>query len=301
MLRNEFTSIFLPETPIPDPPDWRPFLYMILQIVFIAVLILFIGFLVFETVMDAIGKPIWLGGVDIVKQQTTPPTQEDIAIQFKLISPLPNSRLSKNNVTIICTWQPDPFTRLYTQDKLVPPYVPELFVDERRVDWAVKYDKSWLAQVDLKSGLHNLRAAKSGFEFIVDLPERSNSTDDLLIKPRNKKTNTSINNQQTVDHDYQIKYALWPVMRSHVFIDDADKCTVCHDIVTEDKSVIVSAQKKIIKPINGSMSCVTCHDKNKIHTIHGQKLDIWENCSRCHVLHGTTTGKKGLLRSDFLP
>ncbi|MDR1483642.1 MAG: cytochrome c3 family protein [Planctomycetaceae bacterium] len=296
MSRNEFTSIFLPGAPIPEPPDWRPFFYMILQFIFLFVFLFLIGFLIFETVMDAIGRPIWLGGSDIVKQQTTPPTQDDLAAQFTLISPLPNSRIRSNHVTIICTWQPDSFTHLSSRGKLAAPYDPELFVDGRRVGWSEKYDGSWFVQVDLKSGLHNLQVSKFVAEFMVDLPDKVGLSDKSQNKPQDKNTNT-----QQDDNDYKIKQVLWSVMRSHSFVDDGDKCVVCHEIVVDDKSEISSSQRKVLKPVNGSRSCVGCHDKNKIHATHGRKLDIWENCSKCHVLHGTTSAGKGLLRKDFLP
>jgi nitrate/TMAO reductase-like tetraheme cytochrome c subunit len=303
MSRNEFTSIFLPGTPVPDPPDWRPFFYLILQIIFILVFVCFIGFLVFETVMDAIGKPIWIDGVDIVRQQTTPPSQEDVvAAQFILLSPLPNSKINSSRVTILCTWKPDSFTQLKSHNKLIPPYEPELFIDGQHVGWAVKYETCWLVQVDLKSGLHNLRVSKNTVEIIVDLPDE-NLAEYTTTKLQNKNTNknTNTNYLRDNDNDYKIKRFLWPVMRSHESVGDADKCVVCHNIVAGKESTVANAQRKKLQPVNGSKSCVSCHDKKNIHTTHGNKLDIWENCSKCHVLHGTTIGNRGLLRKDFLP
>ncbi|MDR1053822.1 MAG: cytochrome c3 family protein, partial [Planctomycetaceae bacterium] len=291
MSKNEFTSIIFPGMPVPEPPDWRPFFRLIIGVIFGFVFVLFIGFLVYETVMDAAGKPLWLNGVELVKRQTTPPTKDEIDAQFSLISPLPNSRLSKGNITIICVWQPDPFTQLHSQSgKLLPPYEPELLVDGRRVEWLVNYGASWLVQVDLAAGLHSLQVSNVIMEFIIDSPIGDNSTDGLSAKSNERKKigDASTNDSQT-DYDFKIKRALLPVMRSHQFVDDMDKCTICHEIVVNKDKVITSAvQQRIIKPVNGASACVDCHGKSKIHTAHGNRLDIWENCSKCHALHGTT-------------
>ncbi|MDR2346960.1 MAG: cytochrome c3 family protein [Planctomycetaceae bacterium] len=305
MPRNEFTSIFLPGAPIPEPPDWRPFFSIFFQSIIILVLISFIGFLIFETVMDALDQPIWVGGNDIIKQQITSRSDKDSAVQFSIISPLPESRIQGNNVTIICTWQPNPFVQLRSSpNSLTPPYVPELLIDGRNVDWTIKYNKSWIAQVELNSGLHNIRAAASAVEFIVE-PSKSKEnriTQNLYsnLNEKNKKPDLNANYQQD-DYDYKVKKTLWPAMRNHVLVNDLNKCTVCHDIVTDKDITNVSVIRQTIKPVNGAASCVSCHGRSKIHSVHGNKIEIWENCSKCHVLHGTTKDRKGLLKFDFFP
>jgi hypothetical protein len=303
MARNEFTSIFLPGMPVPEPPDWRPFLYMIFQGFMILVFVLFIGFLVYETVMDVVGKPIWLNGVELAKRQTTPPTKEEIAAQFSLISPLPNSRLNQRLVTIICVWNPDPFTQLKSSGgELLPSYEPELFVDGRQVNWTTRYGTSWFVQVELRAGLHNLWVANLGTEFIIDLPANAGLAGESSAKSseRQTKIDTTANDRQT-DYDFKIKKALFPVVRSHPFVDDAGKCNTCHEIITGKPNPAATSQRPILRPVNNSSACVDCHDKNKIHSAHGNRLDIWENCSKCHILHGTTTNVKGLLRRDIMP
>jgi hypothetical protein len=288
MPQDKFTSIYLPNSPVPEPPDWRPFFYSVLQIIFVIFFVLLIGFLIFETAMDIIGKPIWVGGIDIVKQQTTPPTKEEIATQFTLISPLPNSQINNNRVTIICTWQPDIFTQLNSRGDLLPPYVPELFVDGNRVVWEVEYESSWFAQVNLKSGLHNIQVGATTAEFLVELPN-------------NTTTKTQNKNNTRNDNDYQLKRLLWQVSRSHSFVGDLDKCKLCHEIIDENITAKTPTLRTILKPVNNSKSCINCHDKEKINLTHNNKLDIWDCCSKCHTLHGTTTDKKGLLKKDFLP
>jgi hypothetical protein len=304
MSKNEFTSIILPGMPVPEPPDWVPFFRMMVGVILGFVFVLFIGFLVYETVMDAVGKPLWLNGVELVKRQTVPPTKDEIAAQFSLISPLPNSRLNKGQVTIICVWRPDPFTQLHSPSgKLLPPYEPELFIDGRSVEWAVNYGASWFVQVDLAAGLHSLQVSNVSTEFIIDLPNGVGSTDKLSARSNERKNigGASTNDSQT-DYDFKIKTALLPVMRSHQFVDDMDKCTVCHEIIANKDKVIASAvQQRIIKPINSASACADCHGKKKIHAAHGNRFEIWENCSKCHALHGTTVDAKGLLRKDFLP
>ncbi|MDR2172480.1 MAG: cytochrome c3 family protein [Planctomycetaceae bacterium] len=324
MAKNEFTSIFLPGTPVPEPPDWRPLFSMFFQVIVILAFLIFIGFLFFDTVMDIAGKPIWSGGVEIVRRQTIPPTADEVALQFSLITPLSNSRISSGRVTIICIWQSDPFTLLkYSKNELTPPYEPELFIDGRKVDWDISYGFSWLAQVELKPGLHDVKAGGFTGEFMVDgnsgndkvnananVNDNDNynaeinvgiDSENLLSEAKNKITTSDANkNNWQANQELKIKRALWPVMRSHSFVDDAGKCAMCHEII-ENKNEIESKRRKILQPVRNATACISCHDKNKIHIAHGKNLNIWENCSKCHALHGTNNNRKNLLRNNFLP
>ncbi|MDR2762038.1 MAG: cytochrome c3 family protein [Planctomycetaceae bacterium] len=293
MPRNEFTSIFLPSSPIPDPPDWRPFFYMIFQVMVILIFVSFIGFIIYEMAMDTIDKPIWEGGEAIVKQQLTPPTDEEIALQFRIISPLSNTRIRGGVVTIICDWQPDSFTQLRNSPtKLKPSYDPELLVDDQRVGWSERYDRSWYVQVELKSGLHKLRVGSFVVEFIVESNDGNRSED---ILPGRVDKDLSLVDKRS-DDDYKIKKALWQVVRTHEFVNDADKCDICHEIIADKDNSLTMMQRRTLRPVNNSSSCIGCHDKSKIHFSHGNKLEIWESCSKCHILHGTTVDKKGLLK-----
>ncbi|MDR1926059.1 MAG: hypothetical protein LBQ66_16955, partial [Planctomycetaceae bacterium] len=168
MVRNEYTSIFLPGSHVPEPPDWRPYVAMFFQVLMVLLFLGVIVFIFFETFMDAVDRPIWLGGVEAIKKQKELPTDAEVAAQFVLLTPLPQSKVDSEDVTIICAWRPDE-VRLSQKGGDEPPYDLELILDGRPTAWTIRYGKTaWLLQTRLKPGVHTLKTEAFETEFVVE-------------------------------------------------------------------------------------------------------------------------------------
>ncbi|MDR2757598.1 MAG: cytochrome c3 family protein [Planctomycetaceae bacterium] len=257
-----FTSFFTENTPIPDPPHLR-YLGVIISVLLMIVCLLIILFVVFEFSMDMAGSPIQLTDQyqvrfdqdqeDAYKEMSL----DEIMSRFSLLSPLPDSCIRGDEVTILCTWdvsgsasQNIPFSNML------------LKVDDFPILWDVQFGKNtWLVRLKVRSGIHTIQT--SGFEsmFFVEGAR--------LQSPEN-----------------------WKPFAMHKDIGNPNRCQECHYLVDHSDEIVRKGHSLTIGAWKGNESCLVCHQNESFTKKHLPIAAPETSCQSCHRVHGTVESEK---------
>ncbi|MDR0705557.1 MAG: cytochrome c3 family protein [Planctomycetaceae bacterium] len=274
---NQFTSFITENTPIPDPPHLR-IIGMIVSAIVMFILVLIILFVVFEASMDMLGSPIQLtdrSHIDLDQEQEEENTLleqpkamsfEEMLSRFSILSPLADSCVQGNEVTILCTWdlsdniaQNVPFSNL------------SLKVDNMPVLWEVQFGQNtWLTRLRLDPGVHTIQIPGLESRFFV---EGSN-----LQLPEN-----------------------WKTLTMHQDIGNPNHCQECHHLIDRSSDIIRKGHALTIGAWKGNESCLKCHQGESFTKKHLSIAAPETDCRSCHRVHGSVEPEKLLKypKKDF--
>lgn len=276
-MTEHYTSFISPNSPIPDPPQFTWIVRAIVAtfLIIIGCIILFIGV---EFFFDLSGHPLEFGDQP-TELELPPPIKpldpekeiENILRQSVLLSPGNKVSIKGNQVTYLCTWN----DRLGRQIK-EPPFPLKLFINEDYVPWTMRYgDNTWLATVELKAGLYQLRTLVHEVEIYVE-------------DGMNKETRESGKKRAKE----------WKLFKLHERIEQVDKCVDCHFLQESELNTGRKGFSPKIGEWKGSQSCLSCHEETGFQKNHKHDLETFQDCRQCHSVHGTSSEEKALLRGS---
>lgn len=272
-----------PQLPIPDPPQWA-WIVWIFGVIFCVVMLCVIGFVVFEYTMDNLGTPLEFG--EVPPEEMAPlrvakePVQdlENILTQYVLLSPADRSRIKGGKLEFLCSWS-------CRRGKQIahPPFALKLMIDELYVPWEIRYgDNTWFARIDLEPGRHKLRTVVQEIE--------------IFVEPEDSRHAKPIKNTILGADDYETKR--WNYFISHEGLGDPTRCMDCHDWEETPGSFPRPGREHTIGKWRGWKSCMVCHSIGDFEKQHSHSLKTFEDCSRCHAVHGIASGERSLLRAS---
>lgn len=274
-MTDHYASFIMPDSPIPDPPqfEWIARVVAIISSILISCIIIFI---VVEFVFDASGHPLEFGDQPDLTEPPPPaktvnPEEEikNIVQQSVLLSPGNKVLIKGNKITYLCTWSNKLGKRIKE-----PPFPLKLFIDEDYAPWTMRYgDNTWLATVELSPGIHRLRTLVHEVEIFVD--EEPGKEIPASEKKRIRD---------------------WKTFKLHKDIEQPDQCSACHALHESEIVLEKKGYGPMIGEWKGNLSCVSCHHEEDFQKTHGHDLKTFQDCRQCHVVHGTASGENSLLR-----
>ena len=247
---SEPTSIIPPHITPPDPLAAR-ILALVFSVSLSVVLILFIGFMGIEFLLDMLGQPL-VSVIQPPSYNVEPFAEQDILnlpkSPFELISPKHHTQTQGPEVVVI-------YTRRLPEDHHEMP--PNLLIDDAPHPWDVQFgDNTWFARLQLQSGLHRVQVEETEAEFIVA------TADSLLQSPGE-----------------------WTWNRPHPDTDKIDRCFDCHEISVQPTDLLTKNRTFTLGVWKGAESCFACHDREE-HALRHAALKLTTNqCFRCHSMH----------------
>lgn len=243
---------------------------MIFAIICSVVIVLFIGFIVFEFSMDMLGKPLDFGEEPPPEVLDPFPEEkrvyvdaDEILSQFALLSPLDRCTIQDGRTTVLCTWTPPSDGKMNE-----PPLELILYVDDFPVPWTMQFgNNTWLANLKLKPGRHRINASSTvEAEFYVQYPDHTET-------PKG-----------------------WTVMHVHPDVDDPERCGECHERIRKPDDLVHRGRGISLGAWKGASSCLVCHPDSEFEATHQHPLEPLRDCRRCHTVHGTNASEKSLLK-----
>ncbi|MDR1140711.1 MAG: cytochrome c3 family protein, partial [Planctomycetaceae bacterium] len=190
---------------------------------------------------------------------------EEIVSRFSILSPLPDSCVPNGEVTILCTWDLSGNSGISGNMVQNIPFSNMLLkVDNIPILWDVQFGKNtWLAQLRLEPGVHNVQTSVFEFTFFV------------------KEEGSEL---QPPEH--------WKPFIMHKDINNPNRCQECHYLIDRSDDIVRKGHALTIGQWKGNNSCLVCH-QNELFTKKHQSIAAPEtDCQSCHRVHGTTEPEK---------
>ncbi|MDR2117410.1 MAG: cytochrome c3 family protein [Planctomycetaceae bacterium] len=269
---SPFTSFFTENAPIPDPPHLR-YLGWFISVILMIICLLITVFIVFEFSMDMLGSPIQLKDQYHVqfdsdqKEEAKGMSLDEIMSRFSLLSPLPDSYIRGEEVTILCTWDTSGNTI-----RSIPFSNMMLKVDDLPVSWDVQFGKNtWLVRLKLRPGFHKIQTSCFESIFFVE----------------------GIKHQPPED---------WKLFTMHEGIGDPNCCQDCHYLVDFSDDIVRRGHALAIGSLRGNESCLGCHQNESFTQKHLSIAAPETDCTSCHRVHGLIDSEKLLKypKKEFL-
>ena len=246
----EHTSVIPPHI---TPPD--PFVGKVIALVFSmllsVVLMLFIGFMCIEFLMDMLGQPLISGTqspsyvVDLFPEQDNPNLLKS---PFELITPRHHTQMRGPEVVVIYTH------RLPEHSPAIP---PDLLVNDTPHPWEVQFgSNTWFARLQLQPGLHRVQVEEAEAEFRV-------ATEDFHTWSPGE----------------------WSWNRPHPDTDKIDRCYDCHAVSVQPTDFPAKGRTFALGAWKGAESCFVCHESEKHAFRHAALQSTTNQCFRCHSMH----------------
>lgn len=266
----DYTSLIPGNSPVPEPSGPR-YLGVAVSVLLCLAFTTLIVFILYEFTMDMAGKPVEFqpgartGMEEVIGEENLPEVAFfDSMAYFRLLSPLPNSALESDKVTVLCTWKAP------TRSATMPLASMRLWIDDVAVPWRVQFgSNTWLADFKLEPGVHRLRTPVFEEKFYV----------------------------MGADAGLEAPPEGWKRFSMHENINDEKQCGNCHYWIDRPEDLERVGHGLTIGSWKGANSCVSCHSAEDLQRKHLHTLSVYEDCSLCHVIHGTTESEKPLLKA----
>lgn len=275
---SPYTTFLFPGDPIPDPPESKMFAAIVSGICTLAILA-FILFLSIEFFMDMAGKPLRWEDKTVLEvpdqeewglRETVATQQQrvrNILRQMVVLYPANQMRVMGPDVHVLCRWD----SRLGEQIE-ESPITLDLFVDGVVVPWEMRFGRNtWLARMKLDPGRHRIHTAVFDTDIYVENASTTNTED----VPRH-----------------------WGLLKTHPSIAESDRCGDCHDYANAPSDLRGKGRDRSLAFWRNPQTCMTCHSMEEFAATHQHQWETLRDCSRCHILHGTSSPQKALLRSS---
>ncbi|MGL4595548.1 MAG: cytochrome c3 family protein [Thermoguttaceae bacterium] len=276
----DYTSFLSTHSTIPDPPESR-ILSLVTAIGISTALLALMVYIFIDFSFEIAGSPNYdhtkpvVTEIELINSKSEPESIDQLLAQYRFISPVDQAHIQGNEVTVLCTWNnrsrnpntKNPLGRIF------------LHVDDELVSWSSQFGhNTWIARLNLSPGMHKIR---------TEIGEMTVYIDPLMPESTTLKSSK----------DSTLTGAASSLFVAHPDISDPNRCQECHEMIDCRDVLERSTQKMEIGAWKGSESCFKCHSIPAFEKKHEHKVVVYDDCTRCHAIHGAAGGMPSLLKA----